>query len=145
MPRRSAARKMISLNTAGEALTIRFAPRAARTMDQRFRAFVSMTSIVLFLPRNRCARVMSRSPHQTVCPWRVSRWASNEPVPPAPRTKMRIGAPLYHNRCGVLVHCVVGCFRIYDVLQAHEIHHGLLYLDRNHVCRVCCGAELLSD
>src|SRR6202021_2138775 len=99
MPRRRAARRIISLNTAGEALTIRFAPRAARTMDHRLRAFVSMTSIVLFLPRNRRARVMSRSPHQTVCPWRVSRWASSEPVPPAPRTKMRIGAPLYHNRC----------------------------------------------
>ena len=29
-------------------------------------------SDVLFLPRKRCARSGSRSPHQTVCPWRSS-------------------------------------------------------------------------
>src|SRR5580700_2014029 len=88
---------MISLKTAGEALTIRLQPRASRTMDQRLRAFVSLTSILLFLPRNFRARSGSRSPHQTVCPWRKSKWASKEPAPPTPSTKMRIGWQLYHN------------------------------------------------
>src|SRR5580658_75509 len=87
---------MILLKTAGDALTTRFAPRPARTMDQRFRAFASTTLMVLFFPRKRCARSGSRSPHQTVCPWRSSSCASKEPVPPAPRTKIRIGSQLYH-------------------------------------------------
>src|SRR5580700_1837421 len=88
---------MISLKTAGEALTIRLQPRASRTMDQRLRAFVSLTSILLFFPRNFRARSGSRSPHQTVCPRRRSKWASKEPAPPTPSTKMRIGWQLYHN------------------------------------------------
>ena len=37
---------MISLKTAGEALMSRLQPRAARTMDHRFRAFASRISIV---------------------------------------------------------------------------------------------------
>src|SRR5580700_2052284 len=88
---------MISLNTAGEALTSRLQPRAARTIDHRFRAFASTTSILLFLPRNFRARSGSRSPHHTVCPCRASSCASNEPAPPTPSTKMRIGSQPYHN------------------------------------------------
>src|SRR6266436_1096706 len=77
---------------------------AALTIPRRFRAFTSVTAIVLFLPRKRRARSGSRSPHQTVCPCRSSNCARREPVAPAPRTKIRMAWPkLYHRpRAGIL-------------------------------------------
>jgi len=45
--------------------THRWQPRAARTMDHRFRAFTGWTGMRLFLPRKRRARSGLRSPHQT--------------------------------------------------------------------------------
>src|SRR5207244_249933 len=72
---------------------------AAFTLSRRFRAFTSVTGIVLVLPTKRRARSGSRSPHQTVCPWRSSNWARSEPVAPAPKMKIRMAcAKLYHNQ-----------------------------------------------
>src|SRR5713226_7171147 len=72
-------------------------PRAARTIPCRFRALTSVMRIELFLPRKRCARSRSRSPHQTVCPCRCNNCARREPVAPAPRTKIRMAwRKLYH-------------------------------------------------
>src|ERR1700735_442229 len=102
---------MISLNIAGEAFTSRWQPRPARTIDQIFRAFTSKTSIALFLPKNFRARATSRSPHHTVCPWRTNNFASSEPVPPTPSTKMRIGPKQYHNNRENGEASRGGCFR----------------------------------
>src|SRR5215472_3883364 len=75
-------------------------------MPRRFRAFTSVTGMVLLLPKNRRARSGSRSPHQTVCPWRSSNCARSEPVAPAPKTKIRMAwAKLYHNSNAFLRLC----------------------------------------
>src|SRR5206468_12489901 len=99
---RSAARNTISLKTEAEALTTSWQPFAVFTIPRRFRAFTSVTAMVLLLPRKRRARPGSRSPHQTVCPCRSSNCARREPVAPAPKTKIRMAWPkLYHNPIGL--------------------------------------------
>src|SRR5271167_3681993 len=98
-------------------------------MDQRLRAFVSRTSILLFLEKKRRARTGSRSPHTTVCPWRTSNCASRDPVPPAPRTKMRIGPQLYHilapARRGPPVPAALGA-DVFDLTRACQTFHKLV-------------------
>src|ERR1700689_2887396 len=51
----------------------------------------------LLRPKNFRARSGSLSPQITSWPCRWSKWASREPVAPVPRTKIRIGAKLYHS------------------------------------------------
>src|SRR5215471_1477085 len=94
---------MISLNTEAEALTMSWQPLAAFTIPRRFRAFTSVTAMVLLRPRKRRARSGSRSPHQTVCPCRSSSCARRDPVAPAPKMKIRMAwAKLYHRVRGAI-------------------------------------------
>src|SRR3989454_2485838 len=89
---------MMSLKQAGAALTIRWWPLAALTMLHRLRAFTCRTGICACSPRKRWARSGSLSPHETWWHWRTRSRASNEPVAPVPRTKIRMGRQLYHKR-----------------------------------------------